>query len=72
MSVAHRVLDVLVAEIMLRVSWPSLASLHFRHTCRECAEICQECAESCERVGDMDECVQACRRCAESCRKMAA
>ena len=45
---------------------------HYKHTCRECAEICLECAKDCERIGDMEECAQECRSCAESCRKMAA
>ncbi|MEH2513884.1 hypothetical protein V1291_005238 [Nitrobacteraceae bacterium AZCC 1564] len=45
---------------------------HYKHTCKECAEICQECADDCEGIGDMEECVAACRRCAKACLAMAA
>jgi hypothetical protein len=48
-----------------------LGSVHYKHLCRECAEICELCANDCERLGDMEECVEACRRCTESCRAMA-
>jgi hypothetical protein len=44
---------------------------HYKHTCRECAEICDECAKDCERLGDMKECVEACRQCAQACQMMA-
>jgi len=49
-----------------------IGTSHYKHMCRECAEICIECAKSCEQIGGMEECVDACRQCAESCRRMAA
>jgi len=45
---------------------------HYKHTCKECAEICAECARDCMRVGDMEESAAMCDACADSYRKMAA
>lgn len=48
-----------------------LGSEHYKHVCRECAEICDQCAAACDRLGDMQECVEASRRSAKSCRIVA-